>query len=175
MRKLNNNELERITVQDFKNQKKIPLTIILDDIRSAHNVGSIFRTSDAFLIKKIILCGITASPPNRGIYKSSLGSTKSVEWEYRNDKIEAIKELKDQKNYIIGVEQTEKSCVLNELEIEDKSITIILGNEVNGVSQDAINLCDKVIEIPQFGTKHSLNVSVAAGLVIWEIYKKLKL
>ena len=174
MRKLNNNELGRISIEEFKNQKKLPLTIVLENIRSAHNVGAIFRTSDAFLIKKIILCGITAKPPNNKIYKSALGSTNSVEWSYEKNVEDVIVKLKKKGHHIVAVEQTEKSISLNKFVLKKSPLTIIFGNEINGVSQNIIDLCDRTVQIPQYGTKHSLNVSIAAGIVIWEIFKKLK-
>ena len=175
MRKLNNNELVRINIEDFKHAKKTPLTIILDNVRSAINVGSIFRTSDAFLIENIILCGITARPPSKEIRKAALGATNSVKWESFDKTINAVKKLKTEGYYIIGIEQVENSTMLNNINLTKRPIAIILGNEVNGVDQEVINMCNSVIEIPQFGTKHSLNISVTAGIVIWELWKKLNL
>ena len=174
MRKLKNSELGRIDVTKFKKSPKTPLTIILDDIRSLNNIGSIFRTADAFIIEKIILCGITASPPHKDIQKTALGSTESVEWEYQKDICLAIKDLKKQGFYIWSIEQTENSSKLNKLKISNElKHAIILGNEVKGVSQNAIDLSDDVIEIPQFGTKHSLNVSACSAILIWEFYNAL--
>ena len=173
MRKLKNNELERINIEEFKHTKKTPITIILDNIRSAINVGSIFRTSDAFLVENIILCGITATPPNKEIRKAALGATNSVKWEFFENTIDAVNKLKAEDYNIIGVEQADKSTMLNNITLPKKPIAIILGNEVNGVTQEVINMCNSVIEIPQFGTKHSLNISVTAGIVIWELWKKL--
>ncbi len=174
MRKLKNSELGRIDVTKFKKSPKTPLTIILDDIRSLNNIGSIFRTADAFIIEKIILCGITASPPHKDIQKTALGSTESVEWEYQKDICLAIKDLKKQGVYIWSIEQTENSSKLNKVEISNEfKHAIILGNEVKGVSQNAIDLSDDVIEIPQFGTKHSLNVSACSAILIWEFYNAL--
>ena len=175
MRKLKSNELERINIKEFKRSKKTPITIILDNVRSALNVGAIFRTSDAFLIEKIILCGITATPPNKEIRKTALGSTNSVAWEYEENIITAITNLQKSGTYIIGVEQVHESSSLNTFNIPNQPLAIILGNEVDGVSIEAINNCNEIIEIPQFGTKHSLNISVAAGLVIWELWKGMKL
>jgi 23S rRNA (guanosine2251-2'-O)-methyltransferase len=152
MRKLKNNELKRITIEEFKRTKKKPITIILDNIRSAYNVGSIFRTSDAFLIKKIILCGITPTPPNNDIRKSALGSTESVDWEYQENTAE---------------EQVEKSTSLTKFK-SIKPIALIFGHEVNGVQQKIIDMCDQTIEITQWGTKHSLNISISAGIVLWK-------
>ena len=174
MRKLKNSELGRIDVTKFKKSQKTPLTIILDDIRSLNNIGSIFRTADAFIIEKIILCGITASPPHKDIQKTALGSTESVEWEYQKDICLAIKDLKKQGVYIWTIEQTENSSKLNKVKISNEfKHAIILGNEVKGVSQNAIDLSDDVIEIPQFGTKHSLNVSACSAILIWEFYNAL--
>lgn len=174
MRKLKNNELGRIDVAEFKQIPKTPLIVILDDIRSLNNIGSIFRTADAFIIEKIILCGITASPPNKDIQKTALGSTESVDWEYQKDISWVIKNLKKEGVYIWSIEQTENSNKLNDLEIEkNRKHAIILGNEVKGVSQNAVDLSDNVIEIPQFGTKHSLNVSACSAILIWEFYNSL--
>jgi len=174
MRKLKNNELGRIDVAEFKQIPKTPLIVILDDIRSLNNIGSIFRTADAFIIEKIILCGITASPPNKDIQKTALGSTESVDWEYQKDISLVIKNLKKEGVYIWSIEQTENSNKLNDLEIEkNRKHAIILGNEVKGVSQNALDLSDNVIEIPQFGTKHSLNVSACSAILIWEFYNSL--
>jgi|TARA_B110000263_G_scaffold230567_1_gene225196 23S rRNA (guanosine2251-2'-O)-methyltransferase len=168
MRKLKNNELKRITIEEFKIAKKKPIVIILDNVRSSHNVGSIFRTSDAFLIKKIILCGITPTPPSNDIRKSALGSTDSVDWEYQQDTNDAIDQLKKDGHYIVGVEQVEKATNIRDFQ-NNKPLVLIFGHEVNGVAQETINKCDEIIEIPQFGTKHSLNISVSAGIVIWKI------
>ena len=174
MRKLKNSELGRIDVIKFKKSPKTPLIIILDDIRSLNNIGSIFSTADAFIIEKIILCGITASPPHKDIQKTALGSTESVEWEYQKDICLAIKDLKKQGVYIWTIEQTENSSKLNKVKISNEfKHAIILGNEVKGVSQNAIDLSDDVIEIPQFGTKHSLNVSACSAILIWEFYNAL--
>ena len=174
MRKLKNSELGRIDVIKFKKSQKTPLIIILDDIRSLNNIGSIFRTADAFIIEKIILCGITASPPHKDIQKTALGSTESVEWEYQKDICLAIKDLKKQGFYIWSIEQTENSSKLNKVKISNEfKHAIILGNEVKGVSQNAIDLSDDVIEIQQFGTKHSLNVSACSAILIWEFYNAL--
>ena len=175
MRKLKNSELGRIDVIKFKKSPKTPLIIILDDIRSLNNIGSIFRTADAFIIEKIILCGTTASPPHKDIQKTALGSTESVEWEYQKDICLAIKDLKKQGFYIWSIEQTENSSKLNKVKISNEfKHTIVLGNEVKGVSQNAIDLSDDVIEIPQFGTKHSLNVSACSAILIWEFYNALR-
>ena len=173
MRKLKNNELERINIEEFKRAKKTPITIILDNVRSAINVGSIFRTSDAFLIENIILCGITATPPNKEIRKAALGSTDSVKWEFSENTIDAVNRLKAEGYHIIAVEQADKSTMLNNINLPKEPIAIIMGNEVNGVTQDVIDVCNAVIEVPQFGTKHSLNISVTVGIVIWELWREL--
>ena len=173
MEKLKNKDLERISIEEFKKSRKTPITIVLDNVRSSLNVGSVFRTSDAFLIEKIILCGITPTPPNKDIRKSALGSTNSVDWDYENNTIDAVLKLKKNNYQIIGVEQVKESTMLNNFNISKNPIAIIFGNEVDGVNNDVINLCNEIIEIPQFGTKHSLNISVSSGIVIWELWKKL--
>ncbi|MDP3353395.1 MAG: RNA methyltransferase [Flavobacteriaceae bacterium] len=176
MRKLKNSELNRLSVEEFKQETKIPLIVILDNIRSLNNVGSVFRTSDAFLIEKIYLCGITATPPNKEIHKTALGSTESVAWEYAEDVVSLIKRLKDSKIKVVAIEQTENSVMLQGFKVlKNEKIAIIFGNEVKGVQQTAVNLCDATIEIPQFGTKHSLNISVSVGVVLWDLFKKMKL
>ena len=172
MRKLKNKDLHRINIEEFKETKKTQITVLIDNVRSALNVGSIFRTADAFLIEKIILCGITAKPPNKEIRKTALGASNSVEWEYEINTIDAISKLKKKGYHIVGVEQVDKSSKLNNFTLPQKPIAIIVGNEVDGVSDPAIQLCNEVVEIPQFGTKHSLNVSVATGIIIWEFWKK---
>ena len=176
MKKLKNSELNRIDISTFKSIKKTPLIIILDNIRSLNNIGSIFRTSDAFLIEKIYLCGITASPPNRKITKTAIGSTKTVEWEYINDINNLVKNLISQEVKIWSVEQAVKSSKLKDLKSidADKKHALIFGNEIDGVSQEVINKSHGVIEISQYGTKHSLNISVAAGIVIWKFYNLIK-
>ena len=173
MKKLKNKDLQRINIEAFKSAEKTPITIVLDNVRSALNVGSIFRTSDAFLIENIILCGITATPPNKEIRKAALGSTDSVNWKYIKNTTDAVKQLIKDGYHVVGIEQADKSTKLNEFELPKKPIAIILGNEVNGVDQQAIDLCNEVIEIPQFGTKHSLNISVTTGIVIWDLWRKL--
>ena len=174
MKKLKNKDLQRINIEAFKSAEKTPITIVLDNVRSALNVGSVFRTSDAFLIENIILCGITATPPNKEIRKAALGSTDSVNWKYIKNTTDAVKQLIKDGYHVVGIEQADKSTQLNEFELPKKPIAIILGNEVNGVEQEVINLCNEVIEIPQFGTKHSLNIAVTTGIVIWDLWKKLK-
>ncbi|BAV94372.1 RNA methyltransferase [Ichthyobacterium seriolicida] len=172
MRKLKNSELKRETVESFKSSEKIPLIIVLDNVRSANNVGSIFRTCDAFLVEKIYLCGITPVPPNRDIHKTALGATDSVEWEYKKDTVELIDELRRQNITAIAIEQVEDSLNLNQMKvIKDEKFAFIFGNEVRGVDQKVINVCDYCVEIPQYGTKHSLNVSISAGISIWNFFK----
>ncbi|MBO6077713.1 MAG: TrmH family RNA methyltransferase [Bacteroidaceae bacterium] len=177
MRKLNVTELGRIDIEQFKNSKKLPLTIILDDVRSLYNVGSVFRTSDAFRIERIILCGITATPDNSlvEIHKTALGAEESVEWIYSNDCVSVVKDLNDKGYITVAVEQVEGSHKLDEFKVQQgSSYALVLGNEVKGVNQDVVDICKMSLEIPQYGTKHSLNVSVTAGVVIWEFYKQLK-
>ncbi|MEC9209404.1 MAG: RNA methyltransferase [Bacteroidota bacterium] len=174
MKKLKNKDLQRITIKEFKNIKKTPITIVLDNVRSALNVGSIFRTADAFLIENIILCGITAIPPNKEIRKVALGATDSVNWQFEKNTFNAVLKLKTSGYHIMGIEQADKSSKLNNFTLPKKPIAIIMGNEINGVAEDVISICDEVMEIPQFGTKHSLNISVTTGIVIWELWKKAK-
>lgn len=171
MRKLKLHELERMTVDEFVSTEKTPITVVLDNIRSALNVGSIFRTSDAFAIEKIIICGISATPPNREINKTAIGATESVAWEYFESISDAIKKLKDEDFRIIGVEQTDQSILLPEFKATNEKMAVIFGNEVDGISDEILGMIDTCIEIPQFGTKHSLNVSVCAGIVLWELSK----
>jgi tRNA G18 (ribose-2'-O)-methylase SpoU len=174
MKKLANEELNRISKEEFAAAKKTPIIIILDDIRSLHNIGSVFRTCDAFLVEKIYLCGITAVPPNKEIHKTALGATDTVTWEYEKNVLEVIEKLKAENVAIYSIEQVENSVMLNNFEPEtDKKYALIFGNEVKGVQQEAINLSDGVIEIPQLGSKHSLNISVSAGIVIWDLFQKL--
>ena len=175
MRKLNVTELGRIDVEQFKNSSKLPLTIILDDVRSLYNVGSVFRTSDAFRVERIILCGITATPDNSlvEIHKTALGAEESVEWTYSKDCVSVVKELNDKGYKTVAVEQVEDSIKLDNLVVDKTGrYALVLGNEVKGVGQDVVNLCKYSLEIPQYGTKHSLNVSVSAGLVIWEFARQ---
>lgn len=174
MRKLANSELERKNIEEFKQAQKTPIIIVLDDIRSLHNIGSVFRTSDAFLIEKIYLCGITATPPNKEIHKTALGATDTVAWEYQKNVVDVIVKLKLENISVFAIEQVENSVMLNDFEVEKgKKYALIFGNEVKGVSQQAIEKCDGVIEIPQLGTKHSLNISVSTGIVVWDFFKKL--
>ncbi len=174
MRKLENNELDRKSIEDFKEAKKTPLIIILDDIRSLNNIGSVFRTSDAFLLEKIYLCGITATPPNKEIHKTALGATETVTWEHHTDITSVIEKLKKENVQIFAIEQVENSIFLQDFEIDkEQKYALVFGNEVFGVSQKAIELCDGTIEIPQLGTKHSLNIAVSAGIVIWDLFQKM--
>lgn len=173
-RKLKNEELNRVSVKEFKSIEKTPLTVVLDNIRSFHNVGAVFRTSDAFLVEKIVLCGITAQPPHREIHKTALGATESVEWEYYEHTTEAVERLQKEGKKVYAIEQAEDSQMLDQLSFSTgESVAVVFGNEVFGVDQEVINLSDGVIEIPQKGTKHSLNISVSAGIIIWELFKKL--
>jgi tRNA G18 (ribose-2'-O)-methylase SpoU len=173
MRKLLNEELKRKTVDQFRASEKAPFIIVLDNIRSQSNVGSVFRTADAFLIGQICLCGITASPPHREIQKTALGATESVSWKYYPETMKAVKEFKNKGYIIIGIEQIENSIALQDFNIENgKKYALIFGNEINGVAQDIIDLCDYCVEIPQFGTKHSFNIAVSAGIVLWEMNRK---
>ena len=169
-RKLGVLELNRRSIEEMKGSEKIPLVIILDNIRSLHNVGSVFRTADAFNIEQVILCGITAKPPHREIQKTALGATESVNWKYANDTLSAVKELAVAGYRIIGVEQTENSIVPADLDLDSTKYAVILGNEVNGVDQAVLEICDSCLEIPQDGTKHSLNISVAAGIIMWHFF-----
>lgn len=174
MRKLANSELERKNIEEFKRAQKTPIIIVLDDIRSLHNIGSVFRTSDAFLVEKIYLCGITATPPHKEIHKTALGATETVAWEYRQDVLAVIDQLKAENISVFAVEQVENSVMLHNFEVENtQKYALIFGNEVKGVSQQALEKCHGVIEIPQLGTKHSLNISVSAGIVVWDIFTKL--
>lgn len=174
MRKLENRELERKSVTDFKQAIKTPIIIILDDIRSLHNIGSVFRTADAFLIEKIYLCGITAIPPNKEIHKTALGATETVAWEYQKEATEVITQLKKEAVKVFAVEQVENAVFLQNFKVQKETkYAIVFGNEVYGVSQEAIALCDGAIEIPQLGTKHSLNIAVSTGIVVWDLFQKL--
>lgn len=175
-RKLKLEELGRIDVGTFKETPKIPLVVVLDNVRSMHNVGAAFRTADAFLIEKIILCGITPQPPHREIHKAALGATESVAWEYVEEVSSVVKQLQ-QDNYIVcGIEQTTDSLLLTDFTIDaDKKYALVLGNEVDGISDEIVSDCDVLLEIPQLGTKHSLNVSVCGGIVMWEFAKALGL
>jgi tRNA G18 (ribose-2'-O)-methylase SpoU len=175
MRKLENSELNRMSINDFKDASKTPLIVVLDDIRSLNNIGSVFRTSDAFLIEKIFLCGITATPPNKEIHKTALGATETVAWEHYENVIEVIEQLKSEGVKVFAIEQVESAIFLQDFEIEkNKKYAVVFGNEVFGVSQKAVEICNGTIEIPQLGTKHSLNIAVSAGIVIWDFFKKMR-
>ncbi|KGL60097.1 SpoU rRNA Methylase family protein [Polaribacter sp. Hel1_33_78] len=174
MRKLKNNELGRITVDAFKTMKKTPLIVVLDNIRSLNNIGSVFRTSDAFLIEKIYLCGICATPPNKDIHKTALGATESVAWEYVEDTLTLIEKLKKDKVKILAIEQAENSTKLHTFfPEENEKYAVVMGNEVKGVQQEVVDAADWCIEIPQLGTKHSLNISVTTGIVLWDLFQKM--
>ncbi len=173
-KKTPNEALKRIDVAAFHESEKAPIVIVLDDIRSLNNIGSVFRTADAFRIEKIILCGITAQPPHRDIRKTALGATESVAWEYQEEVSSGIKKLKNEGFVIVALEQTEAAVLLNDFKIQtNQKYAIILGNEVRGVKQDVVDQSDFCVEIPQFGTKHSLNVSVSCGMIIWDLACKL--
>jgi tRNA G18 (ribose-2'-O)-methylase SpoU len=175
MRKLKNSELGRPTVEEFKKIKKIPLIVILDNVRSLNNIGSVFRTSDAFLIEKIYLCGITAQPPHKDIHKTALGATESVEWEYVENTIELVEHLKKENILICSIEQAENAKMLQNFKVQqNQKYAIVMGNEVKGVQQEVVSVSDYCIEIPQFGTKHSLNISVSTGVVLWDLFKQFK-
>ena len=166
-------ELDRVSETEFKQQKKHPIVVILDDIRSLNNIGSFFRTADAFNIEKIYLCGITACPPHKDIHKTALGATETIDWEHKTNSVSLCEELKSQGYIICVIEQTEETVLLQNIkELKEEKFALVFGNEVNGVNQEVVNKSDYVIEIPQFGTKHSLNVSVCAGIVLWEFCKK---
>jgi tRNA G18 (ribose-2'-O)-methylase SpoU len=174
-RKLKNSELGRISPSDYKGEHKTPLIIVLDNIRSLNNIGSVFRTADAFLIQKIYLCGITATPPHKDIQKTALGATDSVAWEYVESTEDLVKKLQKEGVFIASIEQAEDSIELNEFETKpNTTYALIFGNEVKGVQQSVVSASDAVIEIPQFGTKHSLNISVSAGVVLWDLFCKLR-
>lgn len=174
-RKLKNSELDRVNPEEYKTSVKTPLIIILDNIRSLNNIGSVFRTSDAFLVSKIYLCGITAQPPHKDIHKTALGATDSVEWEYAENTLDVITKLKNEGVFITSIEQAEEAVNLNDFTItKGKTYAIIFGNEVKGVQQKVVSASDSVIEIPQFGTKHSLNISVSVGVVVWDLFVKMK-
>ena len=175
MRKLENRELDRLSVDGFKAVTKTPLIVILDNIRSLNNIGSVFRTSDAFRIEKIYLCGITATPPHKDIQKTALGSTESVDWEYAESSLALLKKLQSNDIQVLSIEQAEKATMLNEFTPKkNQKYALVFGNEVKGVSQEVVNNSDQVIEIPQYGTKHSLNVSVSCGVVLWDVFSKLR-
>lgn len=174
MRKLKITELNRLSPEAFKESRKIPLIVVLDHVRSLNNVGSVFRTSDAFRVEAVYLCGITACPPHPEIHKTALGAEDTVDWKYYKDTFEAVDNLRENGYVICGIEQAEDSILLNSIQLDQsKKYAVIFGNEVKGVQQSVIDVCDCCVEIPQYGTKHSLNVSVTAGIIIWDFFKQL--
>ncbi|WP_394975432.1 RNA methyltransferase [uncultured Croceitalea sp.] len=174
MRKLANEELERLDIEGYKKASKTPILLILDNIRSLNNIGSVFRTADAFLVEKIYLCGITAKPPHKDIHKTALGATESVDWEHKESTIDLVEELQSKGVKVISIEQAEHTKMLNNFSVTDnQKYALVFGNEVKGVSQEVVSKSDEVIEIPQFGTKHSLNISVSTGVVVWDFWTKL--
>ena len=175
MRKLKNSELDRLSVEEYKEIEKTPVTVVLDNIRSCNNIGSVFRTSDALLIEKVLLCGITATPPNKDIHKTALDAEKSVAWQYFEETEEAVLSLQEAGYQVLAVEQVENSIMLPDFTpVKDQKLALVFGNEVKGVQQSVIDLCDGAIEIPQYGTKHSFNISVSAGIVLWDLVYKLR-
>lgn len=175
MRKLKNEELNRLRVDEFKSVSKHHIMIILDNVRSLNNVGSVFRTADAFLIEGIYLCGITARPPDKEIHKTALGATESVDWQYFKDTLDAVMLMKQKGYIIIAVEQTDKSIMLQDFQPDaDEKYALVFGHEVKGVAQSVVDKCDISIEIPQYGTKHSFNIAVSAGIVLWDLFSKWK-
>ncbi|MFL2621249.1 MAG: RNA methyltransferase [Flavobacteriaceae bacterium] len=174
MRKIKNNELNRLSIEDFKSAQKTQIIIVLDNVRSLNNIGSIFRTADAFLIDHIYLCGITATPPNKDIQKTALGSTDSVSWSYEKDTLSIVKKLQLKKIKVIAIEQVESSVMLQDFKTFKNDVyALVFGHEVKGVSQEVVSQCDLAIEIPQHGTKHSFNISVSCGIVLWELFSKI--
>ena len=172
MRKLSMDELNRKSVQEFRESEKTPVVVVLDNVRSMHNVGSVFRTADAFLLKAVYLCGFTPQPPHRDIHKTALGATETVEWKYYSEGATAVRELRQEGYSIFAIEQVEKSILLHQFKSDEyEKLAVVFGNEVNGVGEEVLKLCDGSIEIPQFGMKHSLNISVAAGIVLWELVR----
>jgi 23S rRNA (guanosine2251-2'-O)-methyltransferase len=173
MRKLLNDELDRLSVEEFKGADKLPVVLVLDNVRSQNNIGSLFRTADAFRLERLVLCGITATPPHREIHRTALGATESVEWTYREKTLEAIGDLKAGGYTVLSVEQAENAVSLEKLDLDPrKKYALVLGHEIRGVDQQVVDLSDGCIEIPQYGTKHSLNISVAGGIVIWEVSRR---
>ncbi len=176
MRKLANEELKRIDIETFKKTTKTPLVVVLDNVRSCNNIGSVFRTGDAMLIESVYLCGFTATPPNKEIHKTALDAEKAVDWKYFEHTADAVNHLKNEGYKVFAVEQVENSIMLNEAQPkEDEKWALIFGNEVKGVDQEVVDLCDGAIEIPQFGTKHSFNISVSCGIVLWDLFAKMRL
>lgn len=176
MKKLKLDDLNRVSVEEFKEQDKLPVVVVLDNVRSMHNVGSVFRTGDGFAIEKLVLCGITACPPHREIEKTALGATLSVEWQYADQTTEAIAGLRREGYVIIAIEQASNSTMLNKfIPATGEKYALIFGNEVDGVSEEVMSMIDSCIEIPQFGTKHSFNIVISAGIVLWDFFAKLRL
>ena len=175
MRKLENSELSRPSTEEFKHLTKMPLVVVLDNVRSCHNIGSVFRTSDALLVEKIYLCGITSTPPDKEIRKTALGAENSVAWEYLTSTLEIVSRLKEEGYVIVAIEQVEKSISLeNYVPPENIKLALVFGNEVKGVQQEVVDVCDFALEIPQYGTKHSFNISVSVGIVLLDLFSKLK-
>jgi 23S rRNA (guanosine2251-2'-O)-methyltransferase len=175
MKKLKITEMNRLTPDEFKSTSKLPLVVVLDNVRSLHNVGSVFRTGDAFLIEAVYLCGITCKPPHAEIHKTALGAENTVDWYYFSDTLEAVAQLKAEGYTVLAIEQAQGSTMLPDLELQsNQQYAVILGNEVKGVQQSVVDTCDGCVEIPQYGTKHSLNVSVTAGVIIWEFFQKIQ-
>lgn len=172
MKKLTMDELRRITVEEYKKAEKTALTVVLDNVRSLNNIGSVFRTADAFRVERLCLCGITATPPHRDIHKTALGAEDSVDWTYCEATVQCVEQLKAQGYRVYAVEQVDESVMLNEWQAPEGPIAIVLGNEVEGVDEAVLPHCHGCIEIPQFGTKHSLNISIAAGILIWELWRQ---
>ena len=176
MRKLKNEELGRLTIDEFKKTQKTPIAIVLDNVRSLNNIGSVFRTGDGLAIEQIYLCGITATPPNKDIHKTALGATESVFWKYEKETITAIENLKKEGYIILSIEQAEGSIMLQDFKVDkEQKYALIFGHEVKGVAQNIVDVSDFCIEIPQYGTKHSFNISVSAGIVLWEFFRQMKL
>ncbi|PHR72490.1 MAG: RNA methyltransferase [Lutibacter sp.] len=175
MRKLKNSELNRVDIQGYKSADKTPIIVVLDNIRSLNNIGSVFRTSDAFVIEKIFLCGITAQPPHKDIHKTALGATESVDWEYVENTLVLVEKLKVENVKIVSVEQADNATMLQDFKVnKNQKYAVVFGNEVKGVQQEVVSLSDYCVEIPQYGTKHSLNISVSCGVVLWDLFKKIR-
>ena len=174
MKKLTMDELNRISVEEYKQAEKTPIVVVLGNVRSMNNIGSVFRTADAFRIEKIYLCGITATPPHRDIHKTALGAENSVDWEYVEETLDCVKRLRDEGYAVYSVEQAEGSVMLQDFKADGRKTAVVFGNEIDGVAQEVVDASDGCLEIPQYGTKHSLNVSVTAGIVMWDLFSKIK-